>query len=120
MNRDERIRQRAHDIWEREGRPAGREAAHWEQAGGEIDRAGDEGLAGPRSEGAGPACDPDTGAALAADSTGWQPPADLPEPAAGKGRSGVIVAASPGKGATGRDLPTPRGAAARGRRKPAG
>ncbi|HYC03004.1 MAG TPA: DUF2934 domain-containing protein [Azospirillaceae bacterium] len=29
---DERIRQRAHQIWESEGRPEGREQAHWDMA----------------------------------------------------------------------------------------
>jgi hypothetical protein len=32
----ERIRQRAYEIWEREGRPEGREQAHWEQAEREV------------------------------------------------------------------------------------
>lgn len=30
------VRARAHEIWEREGRPLGREAEHWEQARREI------------------------------------------------------------------------------------
>ena len=29
---DERIRKRAHEIWEEEGRPEGRHVAHWHQA----------------------------------------------------------------------------------------
>ncbi|MCG5242589.1 DUF2934 domain-containing protein [Azospirillum doebereinerae] len=33
---NERIRQRAHAIWEREGRPEGREDAHWGLASEEI------------------------------------------------------------------------------------
>ncbi|MBP2226834.1 hypothetical protein J2847_000101 [Azospirillum agricola] len=33
---ESRIRARAHAIWEREGRPEGREAAHWELASEEI------------------------------------------------------------------------------------
>lgn len=33
---DERIRQRAHDIWEEEGRPEGREYSHWLRARAEI------------------------------------------------------------------------------------
>lgn len=33
---DERIRQRAHDIWEAEGRPEGREYSHWLRARAEI------------------------------------------------------------------------------------
>lgn len=33
---DERIRARAYEIWEREGRPDGREHEHWDQARREI------------------------------------------------------------------------------------
>ncbi|WP_119677352.1 DUF2934 domain-containing protein [Indioceanicola profundi] len=29
---EDRIRQKAHDIWEREGRPEGREREHWDMA----------------------------------------------------------------------------------------
>jgi len=36
-NREAAIKARAHEIWEREGRPDGREQAHWEQATKEID-----------------------------------------------------------------------------------
>jgi len=36
-DRDERIRRRAHEIWEREGRPHGKDAEHWERAAREID-----------------------------------------------------------------------------------
>jgi len=39
-NRDERIRRRAHEIWEREGRPEGRHDEHWSQAAAEIDSEG--------------------------------------------------------------------------------
>ena len=35
----ERIQQRAYELWELEGRPAGREDAHWLQAESEIARA---------------------------------------------------------------------------------
>ena len=35
-NVHERIQQRAYELWESEGRPAGREHAHWLQAEGEI------------------------------------------------------------------------------------
>lgn len=31
-NRQERIRRRAYELWEAEGRPEGREEAHWDQA----------------------------------------------------------------------------------------
>lgn len=36
MQDDERIRQRAHEIWEREGRPTGADRHHWERARQEI------------------------------------------------------------------------------------
>jgi hypothetical protein len=36
VERDERIRQRAYEIWEREGRPHGREADHWRMAVDEL------------------------------------------------------------------------------------
>jgi hypothetical protein len=36
-DREERIRARAHQLWESEGRPSGREAEHWEQARREIE-----------------------------------------------------------------------------------
>jgi hypothetical protein len=35
--REERIRERAYEIWEREGKPHGRDAEHWRQAASEID-----------------------------------------------------------------------------------
>lgn len=35
-NVEDRIRERAHLIWEREGRPTGREFAHWEMAAAEL------------------------------------------------------------------------------------
>ena len=37
QDRDQLIRERAYHIWEREGRPHGRETAHWQQAVGEIE-----------------------------------------------------------------------------------
>jgi hypothetical protein len=37
-DREARIRARAHEIWEKEGRPAGEEKRHWEQASREIDK----------------------------------------------------------------------------------
>jgi hypothetical protein len=36
MDREERVKQRAQEIWEREGRPEGREQQHWYQALEEI------------------------------------------------------------------------------------
>ncbi|HUC69055.1 MAG TPA: DUF2934 domain-containing protein [Stellaceae bacterium] len=35
--REERIRERAYQIWEREGKPHGRDAEHWQQAVSEVD-----------------------------------------------------------------------------------
>jgi len=37
MDREEKIRTRAHEIWENEGRPAGREQEHWERARREFE-----------------------------------------------------------------------------------
>lgn len=39
-DRQERIRQRAHEIWEQAGRPEGAHMEHWEQATAEVDAAG--------------------------------------------------------------------------------
>jgi hypothetical protein len=36
-DKEERIRQRAHAIWEREGKPHGSDTRHWEQAIREIE-----------------------------------------------------------------------------------
>ncbi len=35
-DKEARIRQRAYEIWQREGRPHGRDAEHWQQAEAEI------------------------------------------------------------------------------------
>jgi hypothetical protein len=37
MDREDSIRQRAHRIWEDEGRPEGRDREHWDQAAREVD-----------------------------------------------------------------------------------
>lgn len=37
QDRAERVQRRAHDIWEREGRPDGRHDEHWAQAEAEVD-----------------------------------------------------------------------------------
>ncbi|MEY4983362.1 MAG: hypothetical protein RIR62_1628 [Pseudomonadota bacterium] len=102
----DRIRKRAHELWEREGRPEGRHEAHWQQAMQEITAA----------DGAGPPpvlSDPDAGAALAGGAGGGRGDPDGGEPAAGKGGTGPIVAARPGEGGM---AATPRGrtAAAKG------
>lgn len=36
-NRDQRTRERAHQLWEQEGRPEGREHEHWDRAAREIE-----------------------------------------------------------------------------------
>ena len=36
-DREEKIRERAHQIWEQEGRPDGLEQEHWERASREVD-----------------------------------------------------------------------------------
>ncbi|RUT95053.1 DUF2934 domain-containing protein, partial [Mesorhizobium sp. USDA-HM6] len=38
-DRQERIRRRAHEIWEQAGRPEGAHMEHWDQATAEIDGA---------------------------------------------------------------------------------
>lgn len=35
-DRDRRVRERAYEIWEQEGRPSGRERDHWERADREV------------------------------------------------------------------------------------
>ena len=42
LQREERIRRRAYDIWERDGRPEGRASEHWYRAAGELDRPAEE------------------------------------------------------------------------------
>ncbi|TIT32077.1 MAG: DUF2934 domain-containing protein [Mesorhizobium sp.] len=37
-DRQERIRNRAHQIWQEEGQPAGHHERHWQQAAADIDR----------------------------------------------------------------------------------
>ncbi len=41
MQDEERIRRRAHEIWEGEGRPEGRDGEHWAQASREIEAESD-------------------------------------------------------------------------------
>ena len=49
-DREEKIRQRAHEIWEMEGRPEGRNQEHWERAHREIDAKQNETPSGQISE----------------------------------------------------------------------
>ena len=46
MDKYEAIRKRAHEIWEREGRPEGRHEDHWREAEAELAAAGDRGNEG--------------------------------------------------------------------------
>ena len=41
---EERIRQRAHELWEQAGRPEGQQDRHWEQASREISAGGEPNL----------------------------------------------------------------------------
>ena len=40
MHNEERIRQRAYELWEQEGKPEGRQGEHWKQACREIEAEG--------------------------------------------------------------------------------
>ncbi len=47
QDHQERIRQRAHEIWESEGRPEGRDSDHWNQAEQELrDQSGSGDMSG--------------------------------------------------------------------------
>lgn len=48
--REDRIRQRAHQLWEEQGRPDGRHDEHWSQASSEI---GEDGGTGGEGTGGG-------------------------------------------------------------------
>jgi len=39
MDKEERIRQRAYELWYGQGRPPGRDQEHWEQATREVEEA---------------------------------------------------------------------------------
>lgn len=52
MDDNERIKQRAHEIWESEGRPHGRDSEHWARAEQELrNQFADEGQAAEQSGG---------------------------------------------------------------------
>jgi hypothetical protein len=48
-DKQDRIRERAHALWEEEGRPEGRHADHWIQAEHEASSAGRQPVAAPES-----------------------------------------------------------------------
>ena len=70
-DREERVRQRAHELWEQAGRPEGQQDRHWEQAFQEIPAEGEPNLS--------------TVAAGRMEATGT-PPAPLSPSAANSGR----------------------------------
>lgn len=49
-DRDRLVRERAYAIWEREGRPLGRDDEHWRMAEDELGLAGEDPPPSPRSE----------------------------------------------------------------------
>ena len=53
MADENRIKQRAYQIWENEGRPHGRDREHWERASREIEAEAKPGKAAARSKPAG-------------------------------------------------------------------
>lgn len=68
----ERIKQRAHEIWEREGRPEGRDADHWSQAEQELNSQtgeGDQTGGGDQSSGVQPGGGQESGSGQAGKST---------------------------------------------------
>jgi hypothetical protein len=69
---EERIRRRAHAIWEREGRPEGRHEEHWAQARREVE-AEESGSPGPARPDASPA-DAASGVAMVGQAGGKRPP----------------------------------------------
>lgn len=81
-NIEDRIRRRAYEIWEREGRPHGREIDHWLRAAQEI--AGEEGRGGDMAMAAGsePAAGARKPAARTRRTGAKEPSAQLAQPAA--------------------------------------
>lgn len=75
VQREDRIRRRAYEIWEQEGRPPGCEAEHWQRAAAEIDREGEPASGDERLN-------------VAAHDPGGTPPAASPM-AAGAAESGT-------------------------------
>ena len=79
-DKEEKIRRRAYEIWEAEGKPEGREQEHWERAAREIEQ--------ETSETGGGSTEPPEEAGL---SSGLQPGGTLPgaSPANGEGSIGT-------------------------------
>jgi Protein of unknown function (DUF2934) len=99
QDRDERIRQRAYEIWESEGRPDGQATKHWEQAASEVGASEGEGeqAGGRQGDQAGGAANASGGGSGLA--TGLQPGGRIPSasPAAGAGSIGTRGGSTAGK-----------------------
>ena len=89
-DREQKIRERAHRIWEEEGRPEGREQNHWERAAREIDS--EDGEPGKDQQ-----IDHEQGSGGVGASSGLQPGGTAPGGGPGAGAGGI----STGGGSTG-------------------
>jgi hypothetical protein len=113
-NRDERIRQRAYEIWEREGRPEGRHDEHWRRAAEE--ELAREGAGTPAGAGEEPKASSGRTAGKATRQNGPETaPADkrtaskaTRAPGEGAPRAKSRKADTAGKNANERTTPTPR------------
>src|SRR4051812_42183709 len=84
MERDERIKQRAYELWEQDGRPEGKDGEHWARAAEEID--------GESRDGARLRNDEESPTASVGAASGLQPSGTTPggsSPAAGFGSMGT-------------------------------
>jgi hypothetical protein len=54
-NREERIRNKAYELWEQAGKPEGREADHWAEAERQVDAEDGSAVGGINPGGTGPA-----------------------------------------------------------------
>ena len=79
MPDEERIRRRAHEIWEREGRPEGRHEEHWARARREVEAEEGGPPPGPARSGASPTDTAPGSAGPGRAEVGGSPP---PDPAA--------------------------------------
>jgi hypothetical protein len=103
MQDQDRIRRRAHEIWQREGRPEGRHEEHWARASREV---GAEGDGGPPT---GPAAAPDDSPTPAAPGGGATPAqASAAADAVGAPRTAEAGTPEPRPGAGGGIAEAPR------------
>lgn len=75
-DREQRLRRRAYDVWEREGRPEGRAEEHWRAA--ESDEAGDDPASSPATPPGGPHAKPELTNAAATPGAGALPDPEDP------------------------------------------